>query len=121
LFAVQPGSTSRAERMPESYRDSLSAPWKELVAAAKPEPFFRVAIVAVASVGAHIAMMRGASAQSVLLPTGATITPNAAMGSVFQKLQVALPDYPNYSQDDAETTVVPSGKTRLILTSGYNL
>jgi len=58
----------------------------------------------------------------VLLPTGATITPTAAPGSVFQPLTVALPDYPNYSPDSAETTAVsPDGKTVLILTSGYNL
>jgi YVTN family beta-propeller protein len=36
-------------------------------------------------------------------------------------LQVALPDYPNYTPDGAETTAVgPDGKTLLILTSGYN-
>jgi DNA-binding beta-propeller fold protein YncE len=35
---------------------------------------------------------------------------------------VALPDYPNYSPDSAETTAIsPDGKTLLILTSGYNL
>src|SRR6516165_7078132 len=58
----------------------------------------------------------------VLLPTGATITPTAAPGSVFQPLTVALPDYPNYSPDSAETTAIsPDGKTLLILTSGFNL
>src|SRR5215468_9913625 len=57
-----------------------------------------------------------------VLPTGATITPNAAPGAVFQPLTVALPDYPNYSPDSAETTSVsPDGKTLVILTSGYNL
>jgi hypothetical protein len=41
---------------------------------------------------------------------------------VFQPLTVALPDYPNYSPDSAETTAIsPDGKTLLILTSGYNL
>lgn len=84
--------------------------------------FFRVTIAAAALVGTPIAMVRSASAQSVVLPTGAIITPNAAPGSVFQKLQVALPDYPSYSPDSAETTAVsPDGKTLLILTSGYNL
>ena len=64
----------------------------------------------------------GASAQSTVLPTGATITPSAAPGSVFQPLKVALPDYPNDSPDGAETTAVsPDGKTLLILTSGFNL
>ena len=58
----------------------------------------------------------------VVLPTGATITPNAAPGSVFEPLKVDLPDYTNYSPDSAETTAIsPDGKTILILTSGYNL
>jgi hypothetical protein len=34
-----------------------------------------------------------AASQPVLLPTGAWITPDAAPGSVFQPLTVALPDY----------------------------
>ena len=63
-----------------------------------------------------------AASQPVVLPTGATITPDAAPGSVFQPLTVALPDYPKYSPDSAETTAVsPDGKTLLILTSGFNL
>ena len=60
--------------------------------------------------------------ESVILPTGATITPDAAPGSVFQPLKVALPDYPNFEVDSAQTTTVsPDGKTLLILTGGYNL
>jgi WD40 repeat protein len=63
-----------------------------------------------------------AASQPVLLPTGATITPDAAPGSVFQPLTVPLPDYPNYSPDSAETTALsPDGKTLLVLTSGFNL
>jgi DNA-binding beta-propeller fold protein YncE len=74
-----------------------------------------------AGVAAVLAVTSFASAQ-VVLPTGATITPSAAPGSVFQPLKVALPDYPNYSPDSAETTAVsPDGKTLLILTSGFNL
>jgi len=74
-----------------------------------------------ASVAAILTVTSYAFAQ-VVLPTGATITPNAAPGSVFEPLKVALPDYPNYTPDDAETTAVsPDGKTLLILTSGYNL
>ena len=46
----------------------------------------------------------------VVLPTGATITPNAAPGSVFEPLKVDLPDYTNYSPDSAETTAIsPDG------------
>jgi len=75
-----------------------------------------------AGFAAILAVTSYASAQSVLLPTGATITPRAAPGSVFGPLTVALPDYPNYEPDSAETTAVsPDGKTLLILTSGYNL
>ena len=86
--------------------------------------FLRRASLAAAFTVATITGYSGAYAQlqSDLLPTGATITPNAAPGSFFQPLKVALPDYPNYSPDSAETTVVsPNGKTLLILTSGYNL
>jgi YVTN family beta-propeller protein len=58
----------------------------------------------------------------VQLPTGATITPDAAPGSFLQQLTVALPDYPNYSPDGGQTTAVsPDGKTLLVMTSGYNL
>jgi len=62
-----------------------------------------------------------AASQPVTLPTGATITPDAAPGSVFQPLTVSLPDYPNRAVDGAEITAVsPDGKTLLILTSGFN-
>lgn len=57
----------------------------------------------------------------VVIPTGATITPDAAPGSTFQYLSTSLPDFPNYFPDSAEATAVsPDGKTLLILTSGYN-
>ncbi len=62
-----------------------------------------------------------ATAPPVILPTGATITPEAAPGSVFQPLTVNLPDYPNFGTTGAVTTAVsPDGKTMLILTSGFN-
>ena len=78
------------------------------------------AILAVTSLAADSAAY--AASQPVLLPTGAWITPDAAPGSVFQPLTVALPDYPNFEPDSAQTTAVsPDGKTLLILTSGFNL
>src|SRR3979409_296356 len=62
-----------------------------------------------------------AASQPVVVPTGATITPDAATGSVFQPLIVNLPDYPNRAVDGAQTTAIsPDGKTLLILTSGFN-
>lgn len=86
----------------------------------KSKGFFRAARLAAVLAAGILAGT--ASPAQVVLPTGATITPNAAPGSVFQPLQVALPDYPNYSPDSAETTAVsPNGKTLLILTSGFNL
>jgi YVTN family beta-propeller protein len=79
-----------------------------------------VATMAVATLASGSAAY--AVSQPVQLPTGATITPDAAPGSVFQPLTVALPDYPNYEPDSAQTTAVsPDGKTMLILTSGFNL
>jgi DNA-binding beta-propeller fold protein YncE len=63
----------------------------------------------------------GATTPPVVLPTGATITPDAAPGSSFQTLTVDLPDYPNRAVDGAQTTSIsPDGKTLLILTSGFN-
>ncbi|MFI5102238.1 MAG: bifunctional YncE family protein/alkaline phosphatase family protein [Terriglobales bacterium] len=57
-----------------------------------------------------------------ILPTGATITPNAAPDSVFVPLTTSLQDVPVFTPDGAETTAIsPDGKTLLILTSGYNL
>lgn len=74
-----------------------------------------------ASVAAFLAVTSLAFAQ-VVLPTGATITPSAAPGSVFVPLTTSLPDFPVYTPDGAETTAIsPDGKTLLILTSGYNL
>jgi DNA-binding beta-propeller fold protein YncE len=62
-----------------------------------------------------------ATSQPVVLPTGATITPDAAPGSVFTGLTVNLPDYTNRAVDGAQTTAIsPDGKTLLILTSGFN-
>ncbi len=73
-----------------------------------------------AGFAAILALTSFASAQ--LLPTGATITPSAAPGSVFVPLTTSLPDFPTYTPDGAETTAIsPDGNTMLILTSGYNL
>src|SRR5271157_45810 len=81
----------------------------------KIKSFLRVAAFA-----AILAVTSLAFAQ--LLPTGATITPSAAPGSVFVPLTTSLPDFPTYTPDGAETTAIsPDGKTLLILTSGYNL
>ena len=40
-----------------------------------------------------------AASQPDVLPTGATITPDAAPGAIFQTLTVNLPDYPDREVD----------------------
>jgi DNA-binding beta-propeller fold protein YncE len=56
-----------------------------------------------------------------LLPTGMAITPTAARGSVFQQLNPALPDLPQFTVDHPVSTAVsPEGNTLLVLTTGYN-
>jgi len=73
-----------------------------------------------AGLAALLAVTSFAYAQ--ILPTGATITPTAAPGSVFVPLTTSLLDVPTFNPDGAETTAIsPDGKTLLILTSGYNL
>src|SRR5690349_13790060 len=79
-------------------------------------------LAATLTVGILVSSAVSAAFAQVVLPTGATITPDAAPGAEFHPLTVALPDYPNYSPDSAETTAVsPDGKTLLVLTSGFNL
>src|SRR5467141_5395298 len=87
------------------------------------QAFLRRASVVAALAATSLVFNNAAVAVSapVQLPTGATITPDAAPGSVFQPLIVDLPDYPNHAVDGAQTTAVsPDGKTLLILTSGFN-
>src|SRR5215510_13262934 len=57
------------------------------------------------------------------LPTGKSITPTAAKGSLFQPLNPGLPaPFADFIADHAATTATsPDGNTLLILTSGYNL
>src|SRR5689334_19474783 len=57
------------------------------------------------------------------LPTGKSITPTAAKGSLFQPLNPDLPaPFADFIADHAVTTATsPDGNTLLILTSGYNL
>jgi DNA-binding beta-propeller fold protein YncE len=73
-------------------------------------------------IGLTLFVAWAAFAAAQQLPDGATITPNAAPGSVFVPLTTSLPDFPTYTPDGAETTAIsPDGNTLLILTSGYNL
>ena len=57
----------------------------------------------------------------ILLPTGAYITPIAAVGSTFQTLNPGLPSRPDFIAGQAVTAALgPDGRTLLVLTSGYN-
>src|SRR5437016_3965155 len=62
-----------------------------------------------------------AASASELLPTGMSITPTAAKGSIFQPLNPDLPDLPQFTADHPVSTAVsPDGNTLLVLTSGFN-
>ena len=55
------------------------------------------------------------------LPTGVRITPTAAPGALFQKLNPGLPTRPDFVAGQAvATSLSPNGNTLLVLTSGYN-
>ena len=59
--------------------------------------------------------------RSPLAPSGLRITPLAAAGARFVRLNPHLRDFPGYTAGQAVSTAVsPDGKTLLILTSGYN-
>lgn len=57
-----------------------------------------------------------------VLPTGMSITPAAAPGTIILPLNPDLPDMPDYTADHPIATALsPDGKTLLVLTSGFNL
>ncbi|HEU0050080.1 MAG TPA: beta-propeller fold lactonase family protein, partial [Nitrososphaera sp.] len=62
-----------------------------------------------------------AASAGEVLPTGMSITPTAAKGSIFQPLNPDLPDLPQFTADHPISTAIsPDGNTLLILTSGFN-
>ena len=65
----------------------------------------------------------GASeAAESIAPTGQSITPDAAHGALFQKLNPDLPGLPDFTAGQAAALALsPDGRTLLIVTSGYNL
>ncbi|MHB1591855.1 MAG: bifunctional YncE family protein/alkaline phosphatase family protein, partial [Sulfuricella sp.] len=55
------------------------------------------------------------------LPTGARITPTAARGARFERMNPDLPTLPDFQAGQAVSTALsPDGSTLLALTSGYN-
>ncbi|HEY1940254.1 MAG TPA: bifunctional YncE family protein/alkaline phosphatase family protein [Candidatus Angelobacter sp.] len=64
---------------------------------------------------------RSGAVRAEKLPTGMSITPEAAPGSKLQYLNPDLPGMPEYLADHPIATALsPDGKTLLVLTSGYN-
>ena len=60
--------------------------------------------------------------QGTPTPTGFSITPTAAPGSVYTAMNPGMPGLPNYLAGQPMTTAIsPDGKTMLVLTSGFNL
>lgn len=55
------------------------------------------------------------------LPTGVRITPTAARGAQFKRMNPDLPSLPGFQAGQAVSTALsPDGHTLLVLTSGYN-
>jgi DNA-binding beta-propeller fold protein YncE len=64
---------------------------------------------------------RAAPVEGEAIPTGQRITPAAAPGALFQKLDPHLASLPDFRAGQASATALsPDGKTLLILTSGFN-
>src|ERR1700756_1916274 len=73
--------------------------------------------------GAALLVILGAGAASAaeVTPTGQAITPDAARGAVFARLNPGLADRPDFVAGQASPRALsPDGRTLLILTSGYN-
>jgi YVTN family beta-propeller protein len=65
---------------------------------------------------------RGPSVRGEPLPTGMSITPTAAPGSVFTQLDPGIATRPGFTVDHAVSAALsPDATTLLVLTSGYNL
>src|SRR5258708_27884238 len=62
-----------------------------------------------------------AAASADLLPTGQHLTPQAARGAIFRRLNPDLPELPAFTAGQASAVALsPDRRTLLILTSGYN-
>src|SRR5579859_4550271 len=79
--------------------------------------------LATTAAAAFLGLATGALAQPVgeAVPTGQTITPQAAPGAIFQTLNPDLAEAPQFLAGQAAAAALsPDGRTLLILTSGYN-
>jgi DNA-binding beta-propeller fold protein YncE len=79
------------------------------------------ALALIGSPWASAASARPARPRAPLAPSGIRLTPTAAAGASFSRLNPHLHDFPGYLAGQAVTTATsPDGKTLLVLTSGYN-
>ena len=79
------------------------------------------AVALTAMPGAYAAGPTPGHARSPIAPSGIRLTPTAAAGATFVRLNPGLRDFPGYVAGQAVTTAVsPDGKTLLVLTSGFN-
>src|SRR5579863_7628616 len=79
------------------------------------------ALALIGSPWASAATARPAGPRPPVAPSGIRVTPTAAAGASFSRLNPHLHDFPGYLAGQAVTTATsPDGKTLLILTSGYN-
>ena len=63
----------------------------------------------------------GSNSRPPIAPSGIRLTPTAAAGADFARLNPGLRDFPDHLASQAVTSVTsPDGKTLLLLTSGYN-
>lgn len=70
---------------------------------------------------AHAARAAAGKPRPPVAPSGIRLTPTAAAGAAFVRLNPRLRDFPHHLAGQAVTTVTsPDGRTLLILTSGYN-
>ncbi len=68
------------------------------------------------------AALAGVAVAGEVTPTGQSITPTAAPGALFQRLNPDLPNLPSFTAGQASALALsPDGRTLVILTSGYNL
>ena len=74
-----------------------------------------------ASPSADAARAASSKPRPPIAPSGIRLTPTAAAGAAFVRLNPGLRDFPHYLAGQAVTTATsPDGDTLLILTSGYN-
>jgi DNA-binding beta-propeller fold protein YncE len=79
------------------------------------------ALILAAIPAADAAPPASRSPRPPIAPSGIRLTPTAAAGAAFVRLNPGLRDFPHYVAGQAVTTTTsPDGNTLLILTSGYN-